>query len=113
MESKELTNVVVSIKDDANKINHGKPISVKFSINKEEDHLQIEKVVSNRKERERSVSIMNTENGANVSYQQNAKKIHLWWYMTSDTMKAPISVLRNELLAAFDRAIEELKGNEI
>jgi len=113
MESKILTNVSVDIKDEADKINYGKPINVKFSINKEEDNLKIEKVPPKKVERDRSISLKCTENGANVSYLQKAKKIHLWWFMTSETMKAPISVLRNEILAVFDRAIEELKENDI
>jgi len=113
MQSKTLTNVSVDIKDEADKINHGKPVSVKFSINKEEDHLIIEKVVVVRKERDRSISLKVTDHGASASYLQKAKKIHIWWYMDSDTMKAQESELRNELLAVFDRAVKELKENEI
>lgn len=103
----------MDIKDEANKIDHGKPVSVKFSINREEDHLKIEKVPTQRKERDRSIPLKCTDNGASVSYMQKGKKIHLWWFMTSDTLKTPVSELRNELLAVFDRAIEELHDNEI
>ena len=113
MDSKVLTNVSVDIRDEADKINHGKPVNVKFSINKEEDHLSIEKVPPRKVERDRAIPLKNTDHGASVSYQQKAKKIHIWWFMTSDTLKAPEAELRNEMLAVFDRAIQELRDNDI
>ena len=113
MESKILNNVSVDIRDEADKINPGKPVGVKFSINKEENFMTIEKVPPRKVDRERSITLKCTENGANVSYQMKAKKVHIWWYMTSDTLKAPEAELRNELLAVFDRAMLELKENEI
>lgn len=113
MESKTLSNVSVDIKDEADKINHGKPISVKFSINDEETIVKVEKVPPRKVERDRSVPLRSTDHGASVSYLQKAKKIHLWWYMDSDTMKVSEAELRNELLTVFDRAVEELKDMNV
>lgn len=113
MQSKELSNVVVVIKDEANLINHGELVKVSLNINKAEDHLIIEKAPPKKVERDRSINLKCTENGASLSYQQKAKKIHIWWYMTSDTLKAPVSELRNELLAVFDQAIEKLEEIDI
>ena len=113
MKSKTLSNVSVDIKDEADKINHGKPISVKFSINDEETIVKVEKVSPRKTERDRSINLRNTEHGASVSYLQKAKKIHIWWFMDSDTMKVAESELRNELLAVFDRAVEELKDIKV
>lgn len=113
MDSKILSNVSVEIKDEADKINYGKPANVKFSINKEEDHLSIEKVPPRKIERDRAIPLKYTDHGASVSYQQKAKKVHIWWYMNSDTLKTPETQLRNEMLVVFDRAIQELKNNEI
>ena len=113
MDSKVLTNVTVSIKDDADMISHDKPITVKLSINKNEDELDVEKVPPRKRERDRSVPVKESDKGPCVSYLPKAKKIHMWWYMTSDTIKAPISELRNELLDAFDKAIAELQKCDI
>ncbi len=113
MQSKTLQNVSVNITDETDLITHDKPITVKFSINKEETVADVEKVPPRKRERDRSVSVLESDNGPNVTYLPKAKKIHLWWFMTSDTIKAPVAELRNEMLAAFDKAIAELQKCDI
>ena len=113
MESKTLKNVLVIITDKEDKINPGEPISVKLNINKAEDVIDIEKVPPKKVERERSIPLHETPHKAQATYQPNAKKIHLWWYLTSDTLKASVAELRNELLSVFDKAIEQLRKCDI
>lgn len=113
MESKTLKNVVVVIKDEEDKINPGKPINVMLNINKAEDVIDIVKGTTKKVSNEKSIPLCDTKNHAQVTYQQKAKKIHLWWYMTSETLKTSESELRNELLMAFDRAVEQLRKCDI
>lgn len=110
MQSKILSNVMVEIKDEANKLVYGLPNAVKFSINADESEITVEKVVEERKPRERGLKLRGTKHGAGVSFKPNAKKIHIYWDMDSDTIKnASEAELRNEMLIVFDRAMEELK----